>query len=88
MHLSILTLDKTIFSGTAKKFHFRDENGELEILPHHQTMLAIITPCTIRWQPADGKPASPELQRGGQAAYTVQRGVVDVKDNTVTVLIA
>ena len=73
----ILAADKTFYEGPCVSLTVPTTDGERGILAHHSSMIAAITPGTLRYQAPGEEPV--------RAA--ISPGMVKVEDNDVLVLV-
>lgn len=74
MNLSIITSDKTLFSGEVKKLITEDLNGDIEILPKHISMITILNPSITKFEDKQHK----------EFEIFTSNGVLTVKNNNIT----
>lgn len=75
--LEIVTPEKKVYSAKVQSVLLPTRNGEIEVLPGHQPLLAILVPGEI----------AALLSEGGQREYlAVDKGFIRVQDDTISVL--
>ncbi len=67
----ILSLEKVIFEGKAKSVSLPGERGIFEVLSFHKNLLSRLLSGSVV---VDGR------------AFSIYRGIVKVKENTVTII--
>ncbi|SHI35998.1 ATP synthase F1 subcomplex epsilon subunit [Tangfeifania diversioriginum] len=77
MFLEIITPDKKIFEGEAKRIRLPGSNGLFEILTNHAPIISTLAKGTIRVIDTDNK----------KHKFEVEGGVVENKRNKIIVLL-
>ncbi|PIE24400.1 MAG: ATP synthase F1 subunit epsilon [Planctomycetota bacterium] len=73
LKLSIITPEKTVFSGTAKSLQYPGEDGLYGILPGHAAMITTVAPGPLYISGTSD----------GEMAFALMGGFAEVKDNEV-----
>lgn len=76
MHVDIVSLESTIFSGRAEALFVTGTLGELGIYPGHAQLLSSIKPGQIRVSKSNGE----------EEIYYVSGGLLEVQPTTATIL--
>ncbi len=74
--LTISTPDGNFFEGDAIKILLRGESGDLAVLANHTPLVTTVKPCTCKIELEDGK----------ERFISVERGLLSVSKNTVTLM--
>lgn len=74
MHIEIVSPDKTLFSGTALSITLPGGSGSFNVLDHHAPLMSTLEKGDI-------------LIDSGKLIFPIEKGMVQVLNNTVTVLI-
>ena len=75
LQLSVMTAERTVFSGEADVVIVPGADGELGILPSHTPLVSALSPGELR------------IREGGQEeALALSGGFLEVKDNQVSIL--
>jgi len=77
LHVDVVSIEGSIFSGEAKFVALPGESGELGILPRHTPLITRIKPGAVRIERADN---------GEEEFVFVAGGILEVQPNAVTVL--
>jgi F-type H+-transporting ATPase subunit epsilon len=77
IHVDVVSVAETIFSGEAKFVALPGESGELGILPRHTPLITRIKPGAVRIERADN---------GEEEFVFVAGGILEVQPDCVTVL--
>lgn len=75
--LEIVTPEKQVYSARVQSVLLPTRTGEIEILPGHQPLLAILVP---------GEISAVSVKNGAREFFAVDRGFLRVQDDTVSVL--
>jgi F-type H+-transporting ATPase subunit epsilon len=75
MHLTIITPDQQIFDGEVDSATFPGEDGSFQVLNNHAPLVSALGKGEIRYR-----------GRSNNASVIVEGGVVEVLNNSVTVL--
>ena len=78
MTLKIISAEDIIFEGEAKAVHLPGSMGAFTVLPCHSTLVATLTPGTIRFT----TPGTDEEQR-----REITGGIVDVNADVISVCV-
>lgn len=76
MQVELLTLKGSKFTGEAAQVSLATTEGDLGILPHHETLTAV----------AAGGPVSIRLTSGETHVFAIFGGLLEVRDNKVRLL--
>lgn len=76
VHLDIVSLEATIFSGPVQHFSVRGDMGELGIYPGHTALLTAIKPGQV----------AVTLENGEEELFYVSGGTLEVQPRHVTIL--
>ncbi len=76
MQIYIVSAEREIYTGTAKMVFAPAIMGEVGIAPGHTAFLSQLGPGEVRVQDVDG----------GEQAFYVSGGIIEVQSSTVTVL--
>ncbi len=74
--LIITKIDEPVFNGEALSVTLPGEDGELTVLPHHEPLITRLKQGTIS-----------VTTESGTEQYPVESGVVEIANNSVTVLL-
>ena len=74
MNLEILSPEKSLFSGTALSVTLPGESGSFSVLDHHSPLMSTLDKGEI-------------IIDSGKLKISIQRGVVEVLNNKVRVLV-
>ncbi len=77
MHLTIITPDKKVFEGSVQKITFPGSAGSFQVLKNHAPLVSSLQKGIIRY--------GNEKQ---EHALAIEEGLVEVLNNTITVLVA
>jgi F-type H+-transporting ATPase subunit epsilon len=77
IHVDVVSVGESIFSGEAKFVALPGESGELGILPRHTPLITRIKPGAVRIERADN---------GEEEFVFVAGGILEVQPGVVTVL--
>ena len=77
MHLTIITPDKKVFEGNVEKASFPGSAGSFQVLRDHAPLVSMLQKGVIRYQ-----------DRKQEHSLTIEAGLVEVVNNTITVLVA
>ena len=77
IHVDVVSVGESIFSGEAKFVALPGESGELGILPRHTPLITRIRPGAVRIERADN---------GEEEFVFVAGGILEVQPGVVTVL--
>ncbi|WP_103327744.1 F0F1 ATP synthase subunit epsilon [Bacteroidetes bacterium endosymbiont of Geopemphigus sp.] len=80
MNVWILTPEKTIYQGEASSLHVPGLDGSFQLLDHHVSMVSVlkegqITLCVSK------------IQKTDHLHFSIKSGLLEVKDNHVTIMI-
>ena len=75
--LHLVSAEKELFTGEAKRVILRGEMGDLEVLPGHSPLITLLLPGAVRADLADGQSLD----------YYISGGVVEVQPYEVSVLV-
>ncbi|MDE6556163.1 MAG: ATP synthase F1 subunit epsilon [Duncaniella sp.] len=78
MTLKIISAEDIIFEGEAKAVHLPGSMGAFTVLPGHASLVATLTPGTIRFTTPDGE----EEQR-----HDITGGIADVNSDVISVCV-
>ena len=76
IHVDVVSVEESVFSGEARFVALPGEIGELGIYPRHTPLITRIKPGTVRIEKADG----------GEEFIFVAGGILEVQPDRVTVL--
>jgi F-type H+-transporting ATPase subunit epsilon len=77
MHLEILTPDKSVFSGKIKSVTLPGTKSPFTVLKNHAPVISTL----------DKGELGVETDNGDYLLYTIEQGVVEVRENKIVVLI-
>ena len=76
IHVDVVSVEESVFSGEARVVALPGEIGELGIYPRHTPLITRIKPGSVRIEKADG----------GEEFIFVAGGILEVQPDRVTVL--
>ena len=76
IHVDVVSVEESVFSGEARFVALSGEIGELGIYPRHTPLITRIKPGSVRIEKADG----------GEEFIFVAGGILEVQPDRVTVL--
>lgn len=79
MKVWILTPEKTIYQGEASSLHAPGLDGFFQLLDHHAPMVSMLKEGQVSLRESKAEEAS-------QLHFLIKGGLLEVKDNTVTIL--
>ena len=75
LHFDVVTRERVVYSQAADVISVPTEEGEISILPNHDTLVSIVVPGEIR------------ITNGAdRISLAVKQGFLEVKNNIVTIL--
>ena len=77
MHVRILSVTNTVFDGGAAAVYARNELGDFEIQPDHDTLVSVLPIASL----------TVVLPGGSNEVFAVHGGLMEVKPNDVLVLV-
>ncbi|MDR2848128.1 MAG: ATP synthase F1 subunit epsilon [Bacteroidales bacterium] len=77
MFLEVITPQKTVFSGEVNLVKVPGSNGSFEILKNHAPVISTLSPGELKF----------DVDGGQIIHYRTGTGVVEVKQNRITVLV-
>lgn len=77
MHVTVATVYEQLFNGEARSVNAPGAEGDFTVLPHHMAFISLLKKGDIRLRDAEGY----------YHDFPVESGVLEVKDNQVTVLL-
>ncbi len=77
LHVSVVSADQEIWTGTASMVVAKTTEGEIGILPGHEPLLAILSAGEVRITTAGGVPA---------VRANAEDGFLSVEHDTVTIV--
>jgi len=77
MILNILAINKIIYQGEVSAVSLPGTEGDLMVLPHHAPLLTFLKEGEIKIEPKEGK----------KIGLKVKKGILEVKENEINVLI-
>lgn len=76
LQLRVITPAKLVFEGEAEEIVAPGEMGEFGVLPGHVPFVSTLCPGRLRFR----------VEGSGESVFIIHGGLVDVKDDTVSVL--
>ena len=77
MNLVVITPDSTLFDGEVASSTFPGAKGSFQVLNSHAPLISALEQGVVKYQPLEGN----------EASITISGGVVEVVDNSITVLV-
>ena len=90
MHLQIVTPEQVLFSGEVNEVAVPGINGEFQMLDHHAPIVSVLRKGSIKLASdvqIPEKVQSQFQQEGGKKVFAIDGGVVESKNNKVTILV-
>ncbi|MFD2201519.1 FoF1 ATP synthase subunit delta/epsilon [Shivajiella indica] len=75
MHLTIITPDDKIFEGEVSEATFPGANGSFQVLKDHAALVSALTKGTVSY-----------TTKSGKVSHVIERGVVEINNNNMTLL--
>ncbi len=90
MHLEIISPEEIFFSNQVDMVSVPGINGEFQILNHHAPVVSVLQKGYIKLE--KNTPVEPKFQDkfetiDGKICFSVQGGVIELKDNKVIILV-
>ena len=90
MHLEIVSPEQVLFSGEVNEVSAPGMNGEFQMLNNHAPVISVLVKGGIKLASDVKLPAKVESQFeiiNGKKVFPINGGVLELKDNKVTILV-
>lgn len=77
MNISVLTPDKTVFTGKINSVKVPGSSGEFEVLVNHAPIVSSLEHGSVRIIKDDG----------GQLTFKIEKGFIEVLNNEISLLV-
>jgi F-type H+-transporting ATPase subunit epsilon len=90
MHLEIVSPEQVLFSGEVQEVSVPGVNGEFQMLNNHAPVVSVLQKGGIKLAGDAEIPSKVESQFqniNGKKVFPIEGGVIELKDNKVTILV-
>lgn len=90
MHLQIVTPEQVLFSGEVNEVSLPGVNGEFQMLNNHAPIVSVLKKGAIKLASDVQLPEKVQHQfqtQNGKKVFAISGGIVESKDNKVSILV-